>query len=87
MNFIKIILAILGVVLGAMVVFWLLGVVYSLFWYAFWIGLIGAAGYGGYKLFLKAESKALGGGAVNGIGESRDFDMSWDEYERKYLSK
>ena len=87
MNIIKIILAILGLIFGVIVAFWLVGIVYSLLWYVFWIGIIGAAGYGGYKLFKKAESKALGGGSVNGIGEARDFDMSWEEYERKYLTK
>ncbi len=83
MNFIKIILAILGLVFGVIVVFWLLGIVYSLIWYVFWLGLLGAVGYGGYKLFKKAEAKALGGGMPPGIGDARDYDMSWEEYERK----
>ncbi|CAN5523666.1 MAG: hypothetical protein ACR2M8_13015 [Pyrinomonadaceae bacterium] len=87
MNFIKIILAILGLIFGFMVVFWLLGIVYSLIWYVFWLGLLGAVGYGGYKLFKKAEAKTLGGGMPTGIGEAKDYDMSWEEYERKYLSK
>lgn len=87
MNIIKIILAILGIILGVMVFFWLIGVVYSLIWYLFWIGVVGAIGYGGYKLFKKAEDKTLGGGYGGEIGGTRDFDMSWEEYERKYLSK
>jgi hypothetical protein len=86
MNIIKIILAILGAIFGVMLVFWLLGIVYSLLWYVFWLGVVGALGYGGYKLFLKAESKALGAGAANEL-DARDFNMSWEEYERKYLSK
>ncbi len=87
MNIIKIILAILGIILGVMVFFWLIGVVYSLIWYLFWIGVVGAIGYGGYKLFKKAEAKTLGTGSSGEIGGTRDFDMSWEEYERKYLSK
>lgn len=87
MNFIKIILAILGLILGAMVFFWVLGIVSSLLWYAVWIGLIAAVGYGGYKLFLRAEAKALGGGPANELNGVRDYDLSWEEYERKYLSK
>lgn len=86
MNIIKIILAILGAIFGVMLVFWLLGIVYSLLWYVFWLGVIGTLGYGGYKLFLKAEAKALGSGAANEL-DTRDFSMSWEEYERKYLHK
>ncbi|MEJ7846563.1 MAG: hypothetical protein WKF92_00565 [Pyrinomonadaceae bacterium] len=87
MNIIKIILAVLGLMLGVMVFFWVLGIVSSLLWYGFWIGLIAAVGYGGYKLFLKAEAKALGGGSASELNGVRDYDMSWDEYEKKYLSK
>ncbi len=87
MNIIKIILAILGIILGVMVFFWLIGVVYSLIWYLFWIGVIGAIGYGGYKLFKRAENKYVGGGTVGEIGDTRDFDMSWEEYDKKYLHK
>lgn len=87
MNFIKIILAVLGIIFGAMLFFWLFGLITSLLWYALWIGVLGAIGYGGYKLFTKAESRFLGGEPAKGIGDTRDFDMSWEEYERKYLSK
>ncbi len=87
MNIIKIILAVIGLIFGVMAAFWLLGIVYSLLWYLFWLGVVGAIGYGGYKLFKKAEAKTLGGGAPAGIGDARDYDMSWEEYERKYLSK
>lgn len=87
MNFIKIILAILGLVFGVMVVFWLFGIVSSLLWYVFWLGLLGAVGYGGYKLFTKVESRVLGAGKPNELDNTRDFDMSWEDYERKYLSK
>jgi len=58
MNIIKIILAVLGVVFGVIVFFWLLGIISSLLWYGFWIGLLAAVGYGGYRMFKKAESLA-----------------------------
>ena len=87
MNIIKIILAVLGIVFGVMLFFWLLGIVSSLIWYGFWIGLIAAVGYVGYRMFKKAETKSLGGGTAGEIGGARDYDMSWEEYERKYLSK
>jgi len=87
MNFIKLILAILGVIFGVMLFFWLFGLITSLLWYGFWIGLIAAVGYGGYKLFTKAERKALEAEKYSGLGGSYDVNMSWDDYERKYLKK
>lgn len=87
MNFIKIILAILGLIFGVMLFFWVFGLITSLLWYGFWIGLLAAAGYGGYKLFKKAETKYVGSGPANDLIDSRDYNMSWEEYERKYLSK
>jgi drug/metabolite transporter (DMT)-like permease len=77
MNFIKVILAILGLMFGVMLLFWLIGVVSSLLWYGFWLGLVAAIGYGGYKLFTKAEKKLVGpGNAYDEIGE-RDYSLSW----------
>ena len=87
MNFIKLIVAVLGLIFGVMLFFWLFGVITSLLWYGFWIGLLAAAGYGGYKLFKKAENKYVGSGAAGGYIEDRDFNMSWEEYDRKYLKK
>jgi len=86
MNFIKFLLVFLGLIFGAVVVFWLLGIVWSLLWYVFWIGLIGAAGYGVYSLFKRAENKFLGGGKTDYI-DSPDTNMSWEEYDRKYLHR
>ena len=86
MNIIKFILAVIGIFFAGMVVLWLLGWVSTLLWYIFWIGLLGGIAYGGYKLFKKAEAKALGSDPHAGIGTS-DIQMSWDEYDRKYLHK
>jgi hypothetical protein len=77
MSFIKFLLVFLGLIFGAVVVFWLLGIVWSLLWYVFWIGLIGAAGYGVYSLFKRAENYI----------DSPDTNMSWEEYDRKYLER
>jgi len=87
MNIIKLILAAIGAVVGIFVALWVLGFVWSLLWYIVVFGLIGAIGYGGYKLFLKAEAKALGADPHNGLGGRTDIDMSWDEYDKKYLHK
>ena len=86
MNIIKIILAAIGLVFVGMALLWVLGFLSSIIWYVFWIGLLGAVGYGGYKLFLKAEAKALRSDPHAGLGGA-DINMSWAEYERKYLRK
>ncbi len=87
MKIIKIILALIGLYLGVILMFWVLGLVSSLLWYGFFIGTLAAAGYGGYKLFKKAENKYVGPGTSAGQIDARDYDMSWEDYERKYLNK
>jgi hypothetical protein len=86
MNIIKLVLAVIGVFFAGMVVLWLFGFLTSILWYVFWIGLLGGLAYGGYRLFKKVESKALGGDPYSGIGTG-DINMSWDEYDKKYLHK
>jgi hypothetical protein len=86
MNIIKLILAALGLVFGVMIVFWVLGFVWSLIWYLLFFGIIGALGYGGYKLFRKAEARALRSDTHAGLS-GMDVNMSWDEYDKKYLHK
>ena len=87
MNIIKFILGALGLIFGVLIVLWVLGFVWSILWYLIVIGFIGTLGYAGYKLFRKIEDKALGAGSNTGIGAGTDINMSWDEYERKYLRK
>lgn len=86
MNIIKLILTLLGVVFGTLVVLWVLGFVWSLIWYIVFFGMVAALGYGGYRLFKKAEAKALGYDSPTVIGGG-DINMSWDEYDKKYLHK
>ena len=87
MNFIKLILTVLGLIFGVMLFFWLFGLITSLIWYGFWIAAIAAVGWGGYKLFQKVERKALNAERNTGLGSNVDVNLSWDEYERKYLKK
>lgn len=87
MKLMKIILTMVAVMFGVWAAFWLLGIVWSLLGFAFWIGLIAAAGYGGYKLFSRAEKKYVTGGTSFGEIEDRDFSLSWEEYDKKYLNK
>ncbi len=87
MSFIKFILAVLGLLVGVYLFFWILGIVSALLWYGVFLGLLAAVGYGGYRLFIKAEKKALGEGDLLGEITDRDYSMSWEEYDRKYLKK
>jgi hypothetical protein len=87
MNFIKIIIAILGIIFGVMLFFWLFGLVTSLLWYGLWIAVLSGVGYGAYRLFKKAENKFVGAGTARTELGDRDFNLSWDEYEKKYLHK
>lgn len=87
MNFIKIILAILGLIFGVMLFFWVVGLVSTLLWYGVVFGLLAAVGYGGYRMFKKAEDKYVGSGSTAGYIDERDYSLSWEEYDRKYLKK
>ena len=86
MNIIKFILAVLGIFFAGMVVLWLLGFISTILWYVFWIGLLGGIAYGGYRLFKRIEQKALGSDPHASLGRG-DIQMSWDEYDKKYLHK
>lgn len=87
MNFLKLLLAIVGILIGAYLILWVLGVLGSLLWYGIMLALVGGAVYGGYRLFKKAEDRYVGSGPATGEIDGRDFNMSWDEYEKKYLHK
>ncbi len=86
MKILKLILAGLGIVFGALIALWVLGFVWSILWYLVVFGIVGGLAYGGYKLFTAAERKALGADPRGGLG-SGDINMSWDEYDKKYLHK
>ena len=83
MKFIKVILTLLAIMFGVMAVFWLLGIVWSLFGYAFWLGVVAALGYGGCQPRQKLSEKAL----APGRGFPAIEGLSWEEYNRKYLKK
>jgi hypothetical protein len=87
MKLIKFVMAVLGLIFGVMLFFWLFGLVTSLLWYGLVIGILGAIGYGGYKLFKRAEQKLVGGGSAGSLMDDRDFSLSWEDYDRKYLKK
>jgi len=87
MNFIKLVLIFLGLIFGFMLLSWIVGLVGTLLWYGFWIGILAAGGYGAYKIFRKAEEKYVGPGSASGYIDEGSYDRSLEEYRRKYLNK
>ncbi len=90
MKILKLILLLLAIGVGAYLLFWLLGVVASLLWYAFWIGLIAIGAGVGYKLFLSGgdeETPKLEEKKPTAISELENADRALEEYKRKVLDK
>lgn len=89
MNWIKIILAAIGLLVAIALIFWLIGIISTLLWYLFWAAIIGGAGYAGYKLFLNKEKEPakLEEKAPIGISGMQDVDRELEEYKRRYLPK
>lgn len=69
-----------------MLMFWLFGVVWALLGYAFWLAVVGAIGYGAYKLLTRGQNKQIDSSVFTEI-EGRDYSLSWEDYDRKYLKK
>ena len=89
MKFLKFILLLLALGAGIFVLFWLIGIVSTLLWYLFWLGLVAIGGYAGYKFFLEKEKETpqLEEKTPIGISEMKDADRALEEYKRKYLPK
>lgn len=88
MNYIKIILAAIGLILAVMLAFSVIGIVYSALWYLFLLVVVVIGGAIGYKLlkkdkeFVKLEDKT-----PIEISEMRNADRTLEEYKQKYLPK
>jgi len=88
MNYIKLILIAVGLIVTAMLAFSVVGIVYSALWYLFLIGVIAVGGAVGYKLLAKGkESPQLEAKTPTGIAEIKNADRALEEYQRKYLSE
>ncbi|CAN5863515.1 hypothetical protein BH24ACI1_BH24ACI1_19640 [soil metagenome] len=88
MNFIKIILIAIGLVLAAMLAFSVIGIVYSALWYLFLLGIVAVGGAIGYKLLVKdKESMRLEDKTPITIAEMENADQALEEYKQKYLPK
>jgi hypothetical protein len=89
MDTIKIILAAIGVIAVLVIAIWLIGIISAILWFALWIGLFAAIGYGGYKLFFAKEKSTpkLEEKTPIAIADLKDTDRALEEYKRKYLSE
>jgi hypothetical protein len=89
MDTIKIILAAIGVIAVVVIAIWLIGIISAILWFALWLGLIAAIGYGGYKLFFAKDKPVakLEEKTPIAIADLKDTDRALEEYKRKYLSE
>ena len=88
MNWFKLILVAVVIIIAAMVAFSIIGIVYSALWYLFLLGIVAIGGAVGYKLLVKdKETPQLGDKMPITIAEMKNHDRALEEYKRKYLSK
>jgi len=88
MNFIKIILIAVGLIIAAILAFSIIGIVYSALWYLFLLGIVAVGGAVGYKFLVKdKESPQLEDKTTVTIAEMKNADRALEEYKRKYLPK
>ena len=88
MNFIKIIIAAVVLILAAMLAFSVVGIVYSALWYLFLFGVVALGGVVGYKLLTKdRQPRKLADNAPTAIAEMENADRALEEYKKKYLPK
>jgi 4-hydroxybenzoate polyprenyltransferase len=88
MNYIKLILIAVGLILAAMLAFSVIGIVYSALWYLFLLGVVAIGGAVGYKLLKKdAQQPQIKDKTPIVIAEMQNADRTLEEYKRKYLPK
>lgn len=91
MKWLKLILLLLAIGLGAYLLLYLFGILYSLLWYVFWIGLVLIGGAVGYKILLgsggEEEKPKLPEKKPDAISEFEDVDRALEEMKSKYLKE
>jgi 4-hydroxybenzoate polyprenyltransferase len=87
MNYIKLILIAVGLILAAILAFSIVGIVYTALWYLFLLGIVAVGGTIAYKVLKKDEVSKLKEGAPVAIAEMKNADRTLEEYKRKYLTK
>ena len=87
MNTIKIILAAVGLIAIVLLAYALIGIISSVVWYLFVIGVVAVIGVGGYKLLKRADAPQLESKPNIAISEMENADRTLEEYKQKYLPK
>ena len=88
MNYIKIILAAIGLVVVVMLAFSLIGIISTALWYLFLLGIVAIGGAVGYKVLTsRKKSPQLKENTPTAIAEMDRADRTLEEYRRKYLPK
>lgn len=90
MKWLKFLLLLVALGVGAYFLFWLIGVIYGLLFYIVGIGLLALGGAVGYKLFLSGDTEEDAKPQLEekrpiGIAEFDETDRALDELRRKYL--
>jgi hypothetical protein len=84
MDFIKMLLIALGLVILGMVAFSVFGLVYSVLWYVLFFSVIGIAGYGAYKWLTDGnETAKLEGKKTIAIGDVTNYKRALKEYVKR----
>ena len=88
MNFIKIILVAIGLIIAAMLALSAFSILYTALWYLFLLGIVAVGGAVGYKVLTKKkETPQLQDNMPIGIAEMNNADRTLEEYRSKYLPK
>ena len=89
MNYIKIILVAIGLIVAAMLALSAFSILYTALWYLFFIGILAVGGAVGYKVLTKKkkETPQLQDNMPIGIAEMNNADRTLEEYRSKYLPK
>jgi hypothetical protein len=85
MNFIKMLLIALGLVILGMLAFSVVGLLYSALWYLLFFGVLGIAGYSAYKWMSdgSAEKAKLESKAPVSIADFGDYKRALKEYTKR----
>ena len=88
MNFIKILLIALGLIVLGMLAFPIIGFIYQALWYLFWIAMLGLTGYVGYKILSKKKDpRLLEDKSSYSIGGMDNVNQAFEDFKRKHLTK
>lgn len=83
----KLVLIAIGIFIAVILGFSLIGIVYSLLWYLFWLGAVAVAVAVAYQLLKKPAAAQIENKEPIVISEMKNADQVLEEYKRKSLSE